>query len=120
MPSFAASAATGGGGGDPLDHRAAPAERRVEALAAAERQPEGMVARLGGAAGQHQIAEPAQAAKVSARGALGEPEPDHFGEAAGDQRGAGIIAETAPDDDAAGDRQHVLDRAADLRADRVR
>ena len=48
--------------------------------------------------------------------ALGEAEAGHLGEAARDQGGAGILAEPAPLDHAAGDGEHVLDRAADLGA----
>ena len=59
---------------------------------------------------------PGQAGQRFAPRAAGEPEAGHFGKAAGDQRGAGILAEALALDHAAGDRQHVLDRAADLGA----
>ena len=59
---------------------------------------------------------PARPARVSARRALGEAEAGHLGEAARDQGGAGVLAEPAALDDAAGDGEHVLDRAADLGA----
>ncbi len=59
---------------------------------------------------------PASPASVSAPRALGEAEAGHLGEAARDQGGAGILAEPAPLDHAAGDGEHVLDRAADLGA----
>ena len=85
-----------GGGRHPFDDRAPAGERRAEACAASERQPERIIARLGGGAGQHEIAEPGQAAEGFGAAALGDPEPDHLGQAAGDQRGAGIVAETAP------------------------
>ena len=48
--------------------------------------------------------------------AEGQAEAGHFGKAAADQRGARILAEPLALDHAAGDREHVLDRAADLRA----
>ena len=51
--------------------------------------------------------------------ALGEAEAGHLGEAARDQGGAGVEAEPAPLDHAAGDGEHVLDRAADLGARHV-
>ena len=46
-------------------------------------------------------------------------EAQHLGIAARDQRGAGVLAQAQPVDHAAGDREHVLDRAADLRAGHV-
>ena len=43
----------------------------------------------------------------------------HLGIAARDQRGTGVLAELEALDHAAGDREHVLDRAADFGADQV-
>ena len=62
---------------------------------------------------------PDRPASVSRRAPAGQAEARHFGKAARDQRGARILAEPRALDDAAGDREHVLDRAADLRADDV-
>ena len=56
---------------------------------------------------------------VSAPRAERRAEPHHLGEAAGDQRRAGALAEAAAGDDAAGDGEHVLDRAAELDADQI-
>ena len=86
--------------------------RAAFADALAERE----IARAGRRAGQDQVAEPGQAGERFAPRAVSEPEAGHFGEAARDQRGAGVLAEALALDHPAGDRQHVLDRAADLRA----
>ena len=57
--------------------------------------------------------------KVSARAALRRTKPNHLGQAARDQRSSGVVAQAAPGDDPAGDRQHVLYGTADFGADRV-
>jgi len=58
-----------------------------------------VIARLRAAAGQHQIAKPESPAK-SRPARQGGSEPSHLGEPAGNQRGAGIVAEAASVDDA--------------------
>ena len=84
--------------------------------ALADRLAEREIARAGRGAGQHQVAEARQAGQRFPPRAHGEAEAGHFGKAARDQRGARILAEALALDHAAGDRQHVLDRAADLGA----
>jgi hypothetical protein len=59
------------------------------------------------------------AVQVKVRSPRPDRQPDHFGEAARDERRPCVVAEAAARDDAAGDRQHVLDRTADLAADRI-
>ena len=78
--------------------------------------PSEKVAAGGRRAGQHQIAEARQARQRFRLRAAGQAEAHHFGKAARDQRGAGILAQPQPLDHAAGDGEHVLDRAADFRA----
>src|SRR6185369_2577212 len=73
-----------------------------------------IIARAGRRAGEDQVAEPAQARERLALGAAGEAEAGHFGEAAADQCGPRILAEPFAFDHAAGDREHILDRPADL------
>ena len=51
--------------------------------------------------------------------ALGDREADGFGQAAGDDGGARVLAQPGAYDDAAGNRNNILDRAADLDADRI-
>ena len=62
---------------------------------------------------------PSEAGERFAPGALGQCEPRHFHEAAGDERRAGVLAQSPSLGDAAGDGEHVLDRTADLRADDI-
>jgi hypothetical protein len=77
------------------------------------------IAAGGGGTGQHQIAQPAQARQRLALGAQRLAEAQHLGIAARDQRGAGVLAEAEPFHHAAGDGEHVLDRAADLGAGHI-
>ena len=51
--------------------------------------------------------------------AQGHAQAGHLGQATRDEGGAGVQAQLQPVGDAGGDRQHVLDRAADLDAHRV-
>ena len=62
---------------------------------------------------------PDRPVSVSAPRAESSAEAEQLGEAARDQRGGGAGAEPAAGDDAGGDRQHVLGRAADLDAAHV-
>ena len=82
----------------------------------ADRLAEREIAAAGRRAGQHQVAKARQAGQSLAPSAHRDPEARHFGEAARDQRRARVLAEALALDDAAGDRQHVLDRPADLGA----
>ena len=78
--------------------------------------PERIIARAGRRAGEDEVAEAGQAGQRLAPSAASEAEAGHFGKAAADQRRARVLAEALALDHAASDRQHVLDRAADLRA----
>ena len=82
--------------------------------ALADRLAEREIAAAGRGAGQHQVAKARQAGQRFAPPAHRQAEADHFGKAARDQRGPGVLAEAAALGDAAGDRQHILDRAADF------
>ena len=63
-----------------------------------------------------QIAEAAQAGQRLAPAALGARQPGDLGEAARDQRRQRVVPETEPFDHAGGNRDDVLQRAADLDA----
>ena len=108
-----------GGGVDALRHRAAAAEHRVQRLPLAQRAAQAHVARLRAAAGQQQIAEAGQAHQRLGAGAQRLAEAAQLGKAARHQRRVRAGAEARALDDAGGDRQHVLDRAAELHADRI-
>ncbi len=86
---------------------------------AAQRDAVGEVARLDARAGEHQVAEAGEAHQRFGAGAERLGEAAQFGEAARDQRGERAGAELAAGDDAGGDGEHVLHRAADLDADDV-
>ncbi|OIQ82860.1 hypothetical protein GALL_353600 [mine drainage metagenome] len=88
-------------------------------LAGGQLQPDAPVARQLAGAGQHQIAQSAQAGEGLALRAQRQAEPGHFGEPAGDQRGARVVTLLEAVADAASDRQHVLHRAADGHADLI-
>ncbi len=85
----------------------------------AEGKTEREIARLRRRAGQHQIAEAGQPHQRFRSCAVNPGETRHFGKAAGDQRGAGVIPHAAAGDDATGDGQHVLDGAAQLGANHI-
>ena len=98
----------------------APAGKRgAEILTATERNSERVIARLRAATGQHEIANAREPAKSFGAAALGEPQSNHLGEPAGDQRGAGILAQSAALKGPARDRQHVLHCAADFGSGRI-
>ena len=84
-----------------------------------ERDAEREIARLRGRAGEHEIAEAREAHQRVRPRAERLAETPEFGEAARDQRRARAGAEPEPRRDAAGDREHVLRRAADLDAAHV-
>ena len=60
------------------------------------------------AARGHQVAEPGQPGERGQRGPERHAQPGGLGQPAGDQRGAGVVAEAQPLGDAAGQRDHVL------------
>ena len=63
---------------------------------------------------------PARPAKVAGLGPHGLPQAVHLGQAAGDQRGPGVVAEPETVTDAGGDGDDVLDRPAQLDPDHIR
>ena len=109
----------GAGAEQAFSHRSAgrPDSRRVSDLRRA-RCP-ARVARLPAVAGEREIAEAGEAHQRRGLGAQREAEAHDLGEAAGQQRGAGVVAQLAAHGDAAGDGQHVLHRATHLRADGI-
>ena len=86
--------------------RAAAAELDTDVAIAAE------IAR----ARQHEIAETAEAGQRVAPPAFRARKPRDFDQAARDERRHRVVAEAEPLDHAGGDRDHVLQRAADLDA----
>ena len=107
------------GGRHAFDDRFAGRENLGHRLAAADSDPEGIVAGGRARAAQRQIAEPGEAHHGLGLAATREAEPGHFGEPARDQGCARVLAKPAPGRDPAGDGEHVLDRAAELGAGNV-
>ena len=70
-------------------------------------------------AGQHEIAETAQARERLPPAARRAGQPRHLGQAARDQRRQRVVSETETFDHAGGNRDDVLQRPADLDADDV-
>jgi hypothetical protein len=80
---------------------------------------EAEIARARRRAGEDQVAEAGKAGESLGASALRHAEAGHLGKAARDEGGARVLAEAPALDHSAGDGEHVLDRAADLRADHV-
>ena len=70
-------------------------------------------------AGDDEVADAAEPLEGSGGTAHGGAEADHFGQAAGDEGGAGIIAEAEAAGEAAGDGKDVFDGGAPFDADEV-
>ena len=77
-------------------HGPAVGEQVGGARAFADALAEAEVARAGRRAGEDEVAEPGQARQRLRARALGEAEAGHLGEAARNQRGAGVQPEPAP------------------------
>ena len=105
--------------GDTLGDGTSRGQDVGKALTPAERQPETEVAARRTSAGQQQVAEPRQPHHCLRASPQRHGQPRQFGQAARDQGGTGVLAETRADHRAGRDGDHVLGRAADLRADRV-
>ena len=70
-------------------------------------------------AGEHQVADAGEAGEGFAARAAGHGEAGDLGDAAGDERGGGVVAEADADGDAGGDGDDVLERAAQLDANDI-
>src|SRR5690606_34717878 len=97
-------------------YRAAIAHQGSRILPLAERFAQREVAARCRGTRQHEVAEPAKPGERGALRAERIAEALHLGIAARDQRGTRVLAELKTLDDAAGNREHVLDRAAHLGA----
>ncbi len=96
-------------------------------LAFGQHQPHAAVAREIAGGCQHQVAHAREAHEGRGLGAQGQAQTQHLGQAAGDQRSAGVEARCAvhvaaqaqPIGGTDGDRHHVLDGPAHFHADRI-
>ncbi len=111
----------GGVGGEHAfgDHAVHTGDDFVELASLAEFDADGAIARQASGAGEHQIAHTGEAGHGFGTAAASDGQARDFGEAAGDERGDGVVAQTEPVADAGGDGDHVLQRAAEFDADDV-
>ena len=110
----------GGGGADAFGDLAVEAGEDVGELAAlAELDADGAVAREAAGAGEDEVADAGEAGQGFAAAAAGHGEAGDLGDAAGDEGGGGVVAELEAGDDAGGEGDDVLERAAELGADDV-
>ena len=103
----------------PRSHAVRSARMSASERPRAERHAERDVAAGRAGAGQQQVAQAGQARDGLRPPAQGGGQPADLGQAARDQGGARVLAQPGADHHAGGDGDHVLRRAADLRADRV-
>ena len=98
-----------------------PSSARIagSGLPCASAEADAAIARQVAGAGQHEVAQPGEPHQRLALPAERRRQAPGFGQPAGDERGAGVVAEPQAVARAGGDRQHVLDRAADLDAGNV-
>ena len=110
----------GGGGAHAFGDLAVEAGENLRQLAAlAELDADGAVARQAAGAGEHEVADAGEAGHGFAAAAAGDSEAGDLRDAARDQRGSGVVAELESGDDAGGERDDVLERAAELGADDI-
>src|SRR6185436_9828363 len=102
-----------------LDDLANLRNRLVDRLARRERAAEAPVARLVVGAGQHEVAKAGEAHERLALCAERDAEAHELGEAAGDQEDPAVRAVAEAVRATGRDREHVLDRTADLDANDV-
>ena len=84
--------------------------------ALAEHAAEAVVAGVFGEAGDDEVADAGEAEEGFGLAAEGDAEAGHFREAAGDEGGEGVVAESEAFGDAGGDGEDVLDGAAEFDA----
>ena len=93
-----------------------PARMSGSCAALAELDADGAVAREGAGAGEDEVADAGEAGEGLAAAAAGDGEAGDLGDAAGDEGGGGVVAEVEAVDDAGGEGDDVLERAAEFDA----
>ena len=105
--------------------RLQPLCRRAQARISGSLRPwpsclaDGAVAAERAGAGEHQVADAGEAGEGFAARAAGHGEARDLGDAAGDERGGGVVAEAHAGGDAGGDGDDIFERAAEFDADDV-
>ncbi|MDB6071172.1 MAG: hypothetical protein JWL81_2343, partial [Verrucomicrobiales bacterium] len=92
----------------------------LQGLSFAKQAADAIVAAVAAVAGDDEVADAAEALKSLEPTAGGHAEACHFGKSAGDERGAGIVAESESLTDAAGDGEDVFHGSAPLDSRDVR
>ncbi|MPM47765.1 hypothetical protein SDC9_94481 [bioreactor metagenome] len=100
-------------------HHAHFGQNRRQLLASSQLFPDMPVAAVAAGAGHDQVADAAQTRKGLRLAAQRFAQPSHFGDAAGHQRGLGVVAELHAVDDAGGDGDHIFQGAAKLQSDHI-
>ncbi len=115
------SQADGGGGGEDAfgDHAVHAGDDFGELLAAAEFDADAAIARQAAGAGEDEVAESGESGHGFGAASAGDDEARHFGQAARDEGGDGVVAEAEAVADSGGDGDGVLQRAAEFHADHV-
>ena len=101
-------------GGDALGDHAHGGLDRGEGFAASELFAYVAVSAVGAEAGDHEVADAAEAVEGFPFAAEGDAEAHHFGEASGDEAGFGVIAHVEAIGDACGDGEDIFEGTAEL------
>jgi hypothetical protein len=91
----------------------------LERTTLSQREPDGAIAALGAGTGRDEVTHPGQAAEREDFSSQRHPEAAELGEAAGDEYGAGVVAETEAVADPGGDGHDILCGSSDLTTDDV-
>ena len=109
----------GPGGGIAFGNTLAIGKDRLGFFAAADPLAEAAVAAECGKASHGEVAEAAEAGEGFGLSAAGDAEAAHFGDAAGDESGFGIVAEAESIRDAGGDGHDIFEGTAEFDAEDV-
>ena len=113
--------ADGGGSGEDSfgDHAVHAGDDFGKFFAAAEFDADAAIARQAAGAGEDEVAESGESGHGFGAASAGDDEAGHFGEAAGDEGGDGVVAEAEAVADSGGDGDDVLQGSAEFDADDV-
>ena len=88
-------------------------------LSAAEFDADAAIARQASGAGEHEVAEAGESGHGFGAASAGDDQAGHFGKAAGDEGGDGVVAEAEAVADSGGDGDDVFQRSAEFDADDI-
>jgi len=117
---FASELEGGSGGENTFSHLSAETLEDFGELAAfTERLTNGSVSREGTGAGQDEVAYSTETGEGLRIASAGDSEPCHFGDATGDERGSGVMAQADAHSDAGSDGDDVFESAAEFHPDDI-